>query len=328
MAWRAIQDTVGSSTTLASIDADTERLYWRLLAHSDSHGRLDGDIRKVRAVCIPLLTDVTDAELAESLIALEKVGRILLYETDGRLVILIADFEDNQPPELLRKRGKSRLPDPPEDSGLRTERSGLRTDLAPRAYGTFCKTPANGHHSRTTPTLGRTTPGQSRVEESRYLTSSSSSTEDAAPEHDDDERNLRNELEALGWYPEWIERGLAEPGRARAWILRAKLDGVDNPGAVSRTNFAAGGWPSEPATPKTDKVDVPNACRQRVYGRGWDEATDWTSMREEFERLETKHNQKLTAPQLDELHELWQRERELRYAQQPDEDPAAERNAA
>lgn len=110
--WRAIQDSVPMSETLADLSDHSERLFWRLISQSDTWGRLPGSIRKVRGKCIPLL-GWDDSKLKEALDELEETGRILTYTIEREQFIQIVDFEINQPAELTRKRGNSRFPEPP-----------------------------------------------------------------------------------------------------------------------------------------------------------------------------------------------------------------------
>jgi hypothetical protein len=114
VAYRSIQDSVGLSESLAQVSCLAERIYWRLLAHTDSYGRLAASQAKLRALCYPLLGWITDDDVAEALVDLGHVRRIQIYTHEGDLYLQILDFDDNQPPDLLRKRGKSRLPDPPK----------------------------------------------------------------------------------------------------------------------------------------------------------------------------------------------------------------------
>lgn len=112
MAWRAIQDTVGVSETLAELSDRAERIYWRLLAHSDPWGRLNAKPVKLRGTCMPLL-DVTYPQIGEALLELIAVGRIQVYENAGQASVQIVDFEANQPREAFRKRpAESRFPEP------------------------------------------------------------------------------------------------------------------------------------------------------------------------------------------------------------------------
>lgn len=117
MSWRAIQDSVAASESLSRVSHGAERLYWRILAATDSHGRLSGGVAKVRAQCLPLVK-ARDGEIAHWLDELEEVGRILRYTAQGRECIQVSEFEQNQPTEFLRKRGQSRFPAPPKKSAF------------------------------------------------------------------------------------------------------------------------------------------------------------------------------------------------------------------
>lgn len=112
MTWRAIQDTVALSKSLAGLSHGAERLYWRMLAYTDPHGRLEGDPVKVRVKCLPLVK-VTDAQVDKWMDELQECSRILRYLSGGRQYVQVLDFEENQPADFLRKRGKSKFPDPP-----------------------------------------------------------------------------------------------------------------------------------------------------------------------------------------------------------------------
>lgn len=117
MAWRAIQDSVAESESLAGLSDFAERLYWRMLAQSDPWGRLRAEPLKIRARCIPLLDRPADV-IAAALEELEAAGRILRYEDDGHIYTCIVGFDEHQPRDVLGRDGKrytSRFPDPPEN---------------------------------------------------------------------------------------------------------------------------------------------------------------------------------------------------------------------
>lgn len=112
MAWRAIQDSVGQSESLAELSDLAERIYWRLLAMSDPWGRLDARPRKLRARCYPMLR-CSDEQVGYALLEMLAVGRIVVYEKAGVTIVQIVDFERNQPRDAIRRRpDKSRFPDP------------------------------------------------------------------------------------------------------------------------------------------------------------------------------------------------------------------------
>lgn len=112
MAYRSLQDSVNISESLAALSDTAERLYWRMLSQTDSWGRLAASRKKLRAQCYSLIS-WSDDEVAVALIELGLARRVQLYVHEGELYAYLLDFDDNQAPDLIRKRGKSRLPEPP-----------------------------------------------------------------------------------------------------------------------------------------------------------------------------------------------------------------------
>lgn len=110
MSYRAIHSSVNESESLAAVSDFAERLFWRILARSDSWGRMRGETAKVRANCVPLLR-VTDPKIEKALGELETVGRLDRYDHEGMQVIQVVDFDKSQPPEFLRRRSASKLPE-------------------------------------------------------------------------------------------------------------------------------------------------------------------------------------------------------------------------
>lgn len=126
MAWRAIQDSVTTSESLASLTDFAERLFWRMLAKSDPWGRLPGSARKIRALCVPLVARATEARIEAALTELREAGRISRYRAKDATVIQIVDFEDNQPSDVLGRSGnryESKYPDPPTRSSAESVRA-------------------------------------------------------------------------------------------------------------------------------------------------------------------------------------------------------------
>lgn len=150
MAWRAIQDTVGVSLSLAELTDQAERIWWRLLAHTDPWGRLDAHPAKVRALCFPMLTHITDEDCGRALLALEQVGRVVVWERSGKAIIQVLDFEERQPREAFRKRPLgSAFPDPPASlaptEGLIERLYGLNSGPLPEGFRKVSgTTPENG----------------------------------------------------------------------------------------------------------------------------------------------------------------------------------------
>jgi len=180
MAWRAIQDTVGQSESLAELSDLAERIYWRLLAHSDPWGRLDARPRKLRARCYPMLGH-SDEQAGYALIELEAVERILVYEAGGEYVVQIVDFETNQPREAFRKRsGKSRFPDSATDRG----KSASQESRTAALFGLGEKTPLFPGSSGTLPEERRNAAG--------------TAPEEVRPRREGEEKDLEQDLNLAG----------------------------------------------------------------------------------------------------------------------------------
>lgn len=150
MSWRAIQDTVPESTSLAALTHFAERLYWRLVSQADPWGLLPGTEPKIRARCVPLLS-VSDHELTEALEELVRAGRIILYLEQGVWTCEITDWDRNQPRDILGRHGRrftSRWPCRTDSSRIRGESPSFgmtkRPALpgAPGGAGQFRERPA------------------------------------------------------------------------------------------------------------------------------------------------------------------------------------------
>lgn len=116
MAYRAIEDTVGTSRTLAQLSDFAERLFWRMLAVSDACGRLTGDPTKIRVLCIPLLDERDDDAVRVALEELVRADRIELYCTRGEWACQITRFDAHQPRQFVARLRHSRWPAPPRDA--------------------------------------------------------------------------------------------------------------------------------------------------------------------------------------------------------------------
>ncbi len=104
-----MHDTVSSSRSLASLSSDAERLFWRILAQTDSWGRMRGEPIKVRVTCVPML-DWDDDLVAALLDELQDAGRVAVYDDGADVFLQVVDFDRNQP-ESSRRRGTSKFPE-------------------------------------------------------------------------------------------------------------------------------------------------------------------------------------------------------------------------
>lgn len=237
MAWRAIQDTVGTSESLAQLSDRAERLWWRLLAHSDPWGRLDARPRKLRAVCYPMLPQITDTDAGRCLLELQQAGRIVVWEKDGQHTVQIVDFEKNQPREAFRKRASSsRYPQPP--ASLKPVENLIETlyklNSGPTPEPTREVAAMQGFPETFRSDSGNV-PDERRGDKTRREGPTSSSVvaraSDTAPDDDDD---LLEELLALRPTPAQRERWTTalqnDPGRVHACLTKARASGRSIPG--------------------------------------------------------------------------------------------------
>lgn len=241
MAYRGISDTVGRSESLAALSDTAERLYWRLLAHTDPYGRLPGSPAKTRALCFPLLSWTHD-DVGAALAELEAVGRVWVYDVEGQACIQVTEFDENQPSEFIRRRGKTRIPECPP------LKSGSCTDYSRSLY----KLPANDHHSGSSPGVLRTTPApkQGNAKQGKYLTQQQHVARETAPEPNADAA-LDNLLEQLGVNGATRTAARQDIPRATACATVALNASARNPAGYFRALLESGDWP----TARTDEPD-------------------------------------------------------------------------
>lgn len=287
MAWRAIQDTVGQSVSLASVSHLAERLYWRLLAHSDPWGRLSGHPAKLRARCFPMLK-INDEQAGRALQELVGVNRITVYQVDSTAVVQIVEFEPNQPRDIVHRRGvKSRYPASAKDTQTDPE-------LVEQLWGLF--TSNNQEIPANNPESGH------------------------APEHSSANDKVPANEHHSGHAPDNVQ-GEGEERRAKS--LRSSPSAVDL-GAGDATAKKGGDASRRPRrreeTP--NMIDINTAAQRLINGNGWDEATSEDAIRDDFERL--AHSGKTTGTlNLDSALEHWRDERAKRYPELAAEETAA-----
>ncbi len=251
-----MQSTVGVSTSLASLDDLGERIWWRLIAHSDPWGRLDARPLKLRALCWPLL-DIPHEEAGRRLLVLQQLGRIIVWEHRDQAIIQIVDFEKHQPREAFRKRPPaSAFYDPPANlvapEGLIERLYGPIPETFRKPSGNPDANPPFAGDSGTTPETFRkpsggdqTRPDQTETE-TRQEPSSSSSTQHHEP--DDDAKIER--LRAAGWKFAALKTARHDPDRAIAWLEHHQANPkAEKPGALARDDFeTTDTWPPAPRT--------------------------------------------------------------------------------
>ena len=87
-------------------------LYSWLHPHADDFGRLDGDPYWIKLNILPGIADcglITEKEITDCLIAMNKVNLIHYYSIEGKNYIQIIDFEKHQ--VGLGKRTESKFPE-------------------------------------------------------------------------------------------------------------------------------------------------------------------------------------------------------------------------
>lgn len=233
MSWRAIQDTVGRSESLAAVSDLAERLYWRILACTDPHGRLKASPAKLRAQCYPLLT-ITDHQAGWAMLELEQVDRIQVYQVAGEWYLQIVDFERNQPKEAFRRRGESAFP----------KCEGLNSGSMPDNSRSLFKLPANRVESGSDPAQSWSMPDEKRREETRREEQKQQQhARDPEPDGSAaaDLNDLLNDIELT----DQALRVAAhqDPQRAAACAIAAKAKAKTNPAGLFRTLLESGDWP-------------------------------------------------------------------------------------
>jgi hypothetical protein len=192
VAWRAIHDDVPYSDSLNSVSDFAERLYWRMLAVSDTCGRGPGSAAKIAGLCTPRLAKSTD-EIRDALDSLVRVGRIVLYCENGSWAYYIVGFGERQPVAHFGKR-LSRFPSPPPGA-VRAAPSSDAVPTGADAVPLFDQdaAPVEKKVSLTQLSSGSPHTEQSRAEERRPNHQSRASTADSARSRAQEPAALVNE---------------------------------------------------------------------------------------------------------------------------------------
>lgn len=111
--FRALRRSAPRSQRLSAVTDAAERLYWRMLAASDSYGTLEGSAWDIKLSCAPGIAAWTDATVEGALADLERHGLIVRWQAEGSAWAHIVDFDKHQLPRFLSTRGKQKSPAPP-----------------------------------------------------------------------------------------------------------------------------------------------------------------------------------------------------------------------
>jgi DnaD/phage-associated family protein len=111
---RIIKESIRGSDDLATVSAEAERLFWRIVVSVDDFGRFDARPKTIIGQCMTaFLGDVTSNQVNSWLTELERVGLLQLYVVEDRPYLVLTKWSKHQ-----RKRAKdSKFPSPDEDCG-------------------------------------------------------------------------------------------------------------------------------------------------------------------------------------------------------------------
>lgn len=107
---RLMLPTVCTSVPVSGCSIEAQLLFDRLIAQADDQGRLQGEARVVAALCMPLVRQATETRVSKWLGELGGSGLIQRYASEGRQLIQITGWWDNQ--GTPRRAYPSRYPAP------------------------------------------------------------------------------------------------------------------------------------------------------------------------------------------------------------------------
>jgi len=109
---RIIKESICTSETLNGLSAEQEVFFYRLLVQCDDYGRMDARPSVLLGRCYPLrLKSTKEAIVAGYLRALEKVGLVRLYTTEGKHLLQVITWAKHQ--QIRAKHSK--YPPPPQE---------------------------------------------------------------------------------------------------------------------------------------------------------------------------------------------------------------------
>ena len=112
---RILRASICTSETLASLSAEAERLFLRLIVSADDYGRFDGRPAIVRAHCFPLMLDrISDDDVVAWLDELVAADLVQLYQVGGKPYLALTTWSRHQRPP---RAAYSRYPEPPPLTG-------------------------------------------------------------------------------------------------------------------------------------------------------------------------------------------------------------------
>lgn len=107
---RSIYPEICDSRSLGRCGLLANVLWPRLIVQADDQGRLHGDARDLRLLCVPQL-DVSDADAEAALLELASVKSVRMYSRSGEPYVQLLDWWQYQ--SHMRRAYPSRFPPPP-----------------------------------------------------------------------------------------------------------------------------------------------------------------------------------------------------------------------
>lgn len=129
---RMLNKSIAHSEQLADVSIPSECMFYRILPHLDSAGRINGSPRALRSIVCPMRDDVSVADIEAAIRELAGVGLVLWYEAAGVKVLAFPKFAAHQRGARFDREAPSRLP-APDTPGMRLL-AGAR-DAMPRNSG-------------------------------------------------------------------------------------------------------------------------------------------------------------------------------------------------
>lgn len=109
---RIIKESIRGSEDLASVSAEAERLFWRLIVTADDFGRFDARPKTIIGQCLTAFLGMVTAKQVETwLNELEAAGLVNLYTVEDRPYLVLTKWDKHQ-----RRRAKDSKFPPPDDS--------------------------------------------------------------------------------------------------------------------------------------------------------------------------------------------------------------------
>lgn len=94
---RIIKESICTSDTLASLSAEAERLFYRLMVQCDDFGLMLANPNVIRSRCFQLTSDsIKEKQMLAWLSELETSGLIFFYEVDGKRYLKYSKWECHQ----------------------------------------------------------------------------------------------------------------------------------------------------------------------------------------------------------------------------------------